>query len=440
MMYSQALQYLYSFFNLERVSQFSYRRELNLQRVKLLLEWFQYPERNFKSVLIAGTKGKGSTAFLLQSMLCANGIKTGLYTSPHLSDFRERIRIGNQLISERELARLVFKIKSVIESKRKEICKFEPITFFEVSTLLAFLFFADRKVDWAVLEVGMGGRLDATNAVCQSLSILTLIGFDHEEHLGHTISKIAGEKAAVLKPDIPFVSTKQKPDALLVIRKKAKQVKVPGIFLNQDFRCRIRSESMDGSRFDFKMKGLKISNLRVKLPGAFQVENAALALAGLMVLKEKFQLPVSESGIRKGLLGSGWPGRFEIVKRRGATYIIDGAHNQDSMLALVKGIQRLFRNQKIITIFGISREKNLKVLLPILARVSENMVVTKAAHVRAELPKFIVEAGKPYFHLMIPTDNIRTALSYAKKMELSNPIVLITGSLFLAGEAGKLLK
>ena len=439
MTYHEALSYLYSFFNLEHHAQFSYRRELNLERMRKLLDWFNHPERQFKSVLIAGTKGKGSTAFFLHSMLVRNGIQAGLYTSPHLSDFRERFRTNQRFISKDEIARLVLRIKKTVEKRRPEIRKMEPITFFEISTLLAFLFFAERKINWAVLEVGMGGRLDATNAVRQSLSVLTVMGLDHEEHLGRTISKIAGEKAAILKPNVPFVSARQPKEALQVIRSKAKRTGSRGFFSGAHFNFRIRSELLQSSRFDFKMGKKKLKNCVIRLPGRFQVENASAALAALTVLENELGLSISDERIRRGLLETNWPGRFEILKRRSGTCILDGAHNGTSVLALSRALRRFFPDKKVITIFGTSYGKNLHAILPVLARNSEVLIATQADHPRAQLSKWIAESARPFFRIVIPTGDIQEAIRSAERIRDSKTVLLVTGSLFLVGEARAIL-
>ena len=199
MNYTRALDYLFSFLNFEQTP-FCYRREFNLKRMHLLLDWFGRPDQTFSSVLVAGTKGKGSTSNFLASVLTANGYRTGLYTSPHLMDPRERVRINGKAISKNDFANIIAEIRTVFRRRKKEIRQIGPVTFFEIFTLLAVLYFAKRKVVLGIFEVGMGGRLDATNALRPLVSIVTPISFDHEEHLGYTLAKIAREKAGVIKP------------------------------------------------------------------------------------------------------------------------------------------------------------------------------------------------------------------------------------------------
>lgn len=442
MNYPQALQYLYSFFNLERVSRFSYQREFNLKRMSTLLNWFGHPEKSFRSILIAGTKGKGSTAYFLHSILAAHRLKVGLYTSPHLSDFRERIRVNSRLVSRNACARLVKQIKLVIERRSTEIRSLGPITFFEVSTLLAILYFAEQKVRWAILEVGMGGRLDATNSIRQALSVFTLIGRDHQEYLGNTVSKIAREKAAIIKSNTPFVSAKQTNATRQAIFSRAKRFRADGYFCGTHFHYRTRHVKPSGSQFDFLMGSTKILNIAITLPGLFQIENASLAIAAALVLKKRFQISFDPFLIRKGLKACTWPGRFEVIGRKGRTFILDGAHNIDSMRALERSIQKLFPRRAVVTVFGVSREKEIQPMLEILSRFSKVLIATKSDHPRAQITKRIVEAAKEAVthSVVIPTSDTREAMDRARRVVGKEDLILVTGSLFLVGEIRRKLK
>ncbi len=440
MTYTESIRYLNSFFNFERVSGFSYKREFNLKRMKTLLGWFHHPESNYKTVLVAGTKGKGSTASFLSSLLSAHSIRTGLYTSPHLADFRERIRISGELISKKELTEIISEIKKVLLKKQKEVKKMPPATFFEISTLIALLYFTRKKADWAVLEVGMGGRLDATNAVKQSLSVFTLLGFDHEEHLGKTVRLIAGEKAAILKSKAPFVCAHQTKDAAAVIRATAKKVHAKGFFAGKDFNYKIIKADKDGSVFNFKMGDAKLHNCRIRLSGTFQVGNAALALSALLILKKQYGVPVAEVSTKRGLFNARWPGRFEVVERKGCTIVLDGAHNVDSVKTLAQNMRRFFPNKEIVTVFGVSREKNLKAILPILRKRSKVLITVQGGSERAQIQKEIVQASAPYFREILMTENLTEALQCLANFLDAGKIGLVTGSLYLVGEARRILK
>jgi len=484
MTYTQALQYLNSFFNLEKVSHFEYRRELNIKRMRMLAGWFSYPERKYPSILIGGTKGKGSTAVFFQSILQAAGFRVGLYTSPHLLDFRERIRINQSLISKQELTKLVSRIKHTLKKRRHEMKALEPVTFFEVSTLLAFLYFAEKKIDWAVLEVGMGGRLDATAIVNPVLSVMTQISLDHQEHLGNTIAKIAKDKSMIIRRNTPLVSAKQKPEADAVLQKRCRAVKVKGFFSGRDFKYQIRKSSLNGTTFDFTIKDSVIlseaknqrsvypslqddrqkhqngiRNLKIRLPGDFQAENASVAVAGFLALQSAIASEAKQSTaldcfgtglgaprndweiiIRRGLLTADWPGRFEVINRKGRIFILDGAHNDASMSALVRNVRSFFPKREIQVIFGVSREKNLKPMFKFLSGMAKQIILTKSNQPRAQDVKVMMDAGMPYFHVMIPAGDIREALTYSNKIYEGNTVTLITGSLFLIAEARKILK
>ena len=225
-----------------------------------------------------------------------------------------------------------------------------------------------------------------------------------------------------------------------VIRSQAKRQRAKSFFCGEDFRYKIKSKSPRGSIFDFAMNGYQFKNCEIKLPGTFQVENAAVALAGLILLKEKFNFSISEDRIRKAFLQADWPARFEIIQKGQKTFVLDGAHNVDSIRALVRNIKGLFPGRSVVTVFGISREKNLKAILPILSSCSNALIATKTSHLRAQILKRLVESVKPYFDLTVATPAPKEALRYLANFLSPSKIGLITGSLFLVGEAREILK
>lgn len=440
MRYPAAVNYLFSFLNFEHIP-FQYQREFNLKRMSSLLDWFDHPEFLFSSVLVAGTKGKGSTAHFLASILTRNGYSAGLYTSPHLSDPRERIRMNGRAISKNDFAKLVSKIRLVVRRRRKEIPAYGPITYFEVFTLLAILYFAEKRIDIGIFEVGLGGRLDATNVLEPLISVMTPISFDHEEHLGKTLRAIAREKAAIIKTNGCVVSANQAPEARYVIQKRIRKQKAKGYFLGASFRTAREVISIRGGRFDFAIGSHYWRRLEITLPGRFQIKNAAVALAVTSVLENQFRFIFKEKKIRQSLRTAFWPGRFEILKRRRGTVILDGAHNGASMNEVRSTLETLFPNRKVIVIFGISREKNLKaVLKPLLPRVLY-FIVTKSNNPRAQEPKVILETlskmgyQKPTFW----APHLKEAFQIAEKLTWKKTILLITGSLFLVSEAREIL-
>lgn len=441
MRYSNALHYLSSFINFERIP-FEYRRELNLKRMEKLLSWFGHPQTLFPSVLVAGTKGKGSTAHFLSSILSANGYKTGLYTSPHLIDPRERIRVGRKAISKTDFALIVRNIRSVLEKKQKEISKIGPVTFFEIFTLAAILYFAYAKVEIAVFEVGMGGRLDATNVLHPLVSVITSISYDHEEHLGHTLTSIASEKAAIIKPKSLVVCARQEKEAAAVLQKKVIQSKAKAYWYGRDFFSVREKISPLGNRFDFKIDHQRWQNFQTQMAGTYQIQNASVALQTAGILENHFVFPLTKNRIREGLKNAFWPGRFERVKRFGRTWIVDGAHNGASMAETVKTLNRIYGKHPFTVILGTSREKKIKDLLIPLAALNPLLILTKSTNPRAMEPKLMLEAASS-LGFKRPTmiyPDLDDAIKIASQITDKNDILLVTGSLFLVGEAREKLK
>ncbi|MBI4000150.1 MAG: bifunctional folylpolyglutamate synthase/dihydrofolate synthase [Candidatus Omnitrophica bacterium] len=441
MQYTQALSYLFSFLNFECLP-FEYRRQFNLKRMSYLLSWFDHPEYLFSSVLVAGTKGKGSTANFLSSILTRNCYSVGLYTSPHLSDPRERIQLNGQPISKGDFAKWMTKIRRVVEKRRKERGSYGPITFFEIFTLLAILYFAAKRVDLAILEAGMGGRLDATNVLHPLVSIITPISFDHEEHLGKTLASIAREKAAIIKKNGYVVCAEQPKEAKRVIQSQIKKQSAKSYFFGSLFRTIREKMSERGSAFDLQIGVGRWTRFQIGLPGRFQIQNAAVALAATGVLENQFGFSFKEAKIKEGLRNAFWPGRFELVKRAGKTFILDGAHNGASMNEACHTLSALFPHQEKIVILGTSREKNLAHILKPLLPISSYLIATKSNNPRAQEPKVILETvnqmgyNKPTFW----ASNLREALQIAGQVNRTQGITLITGSLFLVGEGRELLK
>ena len=441
MNYSSALKYLFSFINFERLP-FEYKRQFNLKRMVCLLDWFGHPEHSFSSVLIAGTKGKGSTANFLASILRTNNYQVGLYTSPHLFDPRERIRINGQPISKNELAKLIARIRPVIKRRKREVFSLGPITFFEIFTLAAILYFAYKKVKFGVFEVGMGGRLDATNVLKPLVSVITPISFDHEEHLGYSLSSIAKEKAAIIKPDSFVVSSEQKPEVLRVIKKQIQRQKAKGYFFGSTFKTAREKVSLNGGNFDFCLGAERWRNFKVSLLGRFQIRNAATALACASVLENQFGFELNEGSIKQGFLEAFWPGRFEVVKREARTFVLDGAHNDASMEQARLALNDLFPKSEVVTILGVSREKNLEhILTPLISR-SSHIIVTKSNNPRAQEPKVILETlvkmgyKKPTFW----ASDLKEAIELAERIGPKNAVLFVIGSMFLVGEAREILR
>ena len=380
---------------------------LGLERITCLLEQLKNPHEQFKSIHIAGTNGKGSTAAMAASILKEAGYKVGLYTSPHLFDYTERIKINGKDISRKDFAeglRLIEKISSnprlppKADPPPEEKCGVANLspTVFEVLTALAFRYFAQKKVDYAVVEVGLGGRLDATNVLIPEVSVITNIDLEHTEILGKTLAKISAEKAAIIKPGVPVVTAEHKQEALKVIKKIGKNNSSLSILV---------------TRYPLSVTG--------KLLGAHQKLNAACAVAAIRLARIK----VSRSAIKNGLRKTAWPGRFQIISKK-PLIIVDGAHNPAGVKSLRVTIREQFPD-KFTVIFGCQKTKDFKKMLREIKPVAARLIITQSSHLQAADLKFGA----------VRTNSIKEAIA---RWDGKSPL-LVTGSLFLVADAMNLL-
>ena len=375
--YKEAIGFLESFINYEKLSKFPYKKSLKLTRVENLFKTLKIDAGALKVIHIAGTKGKGSTAVFLSFILAACGFKVGLYTSPHLNDFRERIKIltksslakgkkdckvRSALISKKEVVDLVREIQPILN---KEILhkKLGQISFFEVYTALAFRYFLRQKVDFAVLECGLGGRLDATNVSKPLISIITHIGYDHTRQLGKTLKEITHEKAGIIKKNVPVISSWQNSNSLEVLRSKTVSFGSRLYVHRQDFqsqnlRLRPKHTIFDFTSFLGEYKGLKI-----KLLGEHQVENSSLAVLSSQILEAKYKYKLKSECMYNGLKQAFLEARFQIINNNKKTFLLDIAHNPSSIKALNAAINRYFFSKKIILVFGCCKDKDVKNML-----------------------------------------------------------------------------
>lgn len=374
MLYAEALDYLYSLANYERVAPPAYSAEtLNLDRMRALLAALGNPHERYKTIHIAGTKGKGSTSAMLASCLQQLGLKTGLYTSPHLSSFRERMRVNGELTPPEVVGILADKVKAAAEGV-------PGVTTFEAVTAMGFLHFEREHVDWAVVEVGLGGRLDATNVLVPQASVITSISFDHQHLLGTTLSAIAAEKCGIIKPGVPVVSQSQPAAAMAVIEETAREQTAPLTVVGRHWRWTAGAASLAKQSFDIK----KVSQVRSKdrpyvndleglyeiaLLGKHQIENAATAVAAIDVLRESLQASGASNlgalAVRDGLRLTAWPGRFEVL-RSDPPVIADGAHNLDSVNKLGATLAELFPGRRWTFVFGTLKDKDAEGMLKTL--------------------------------------------------------------------------
>ena len=442
MRYQETVKYLDSFVNYENKATFSYGRSLKLERVKVLFQSLDIPYKSLPVIHIAGTKGKGSTATFCANILAASGFAAGLYTSPHFFDFRERIKIvrnsqkqglKNSCISKSQIVRIVKEIRPILEKLRftKTLGK---LTFFEVYTAIAFKYFIEKGVDAAVLETGLGGRCDATNVASPLACIITHIGYDHTDILGKKLADIAYEKAGIIKRAVPVVCSLQRRSVAEVIDKKCKLMNTDLFVLRKDFTVRNVRIKKRGSRFDFCFQQALLRNLKLPPRGRCQVENAALAIAAVWLLKNR-DFAEREIKYNEGLSGSFLEGRFEIARRL-PLVIMDIAHNPSSFESLRQNLKEYFPAKKIILIFAASRGKDIKGML---AKINHaQIIITRFRNSRAMFAEEIQEKGR--IKNAFITADIKEALKLAGKLYNRNSLILISGSFFLVSEAKKILK
>jgi len=409
--------------------------KLGLDAMRSFMTRVQNPEQQLKTVHVAGTNGKGSVSVTLLTILSKAGYRVGLYTSPHLSSVRERFRIGNSFISEESFARIATQIRDVLGE--------EKITYFEFTTAIAFLWFAEEKLDLVVLETGLGGRLDATNIVTPLVSVITNVSMDHEAYLGNTISAVAGEKAGIVKPAVPVVTAVREGAGLSEVRAACEENNAPLYRYKKDFRVTVGP----GNRWLWNaaesLSNTSYNELRCSMKGDYQIGNASLALAAIQLLKEHgFQ--VGENDIREGLESVHWPGRLESfsLERAGKKvhYLLDGAHNPAGVESLVQTLKNECSYQKLIVIWGAMADKDLQTTLAVVAELAETIVLTKPDGERSADPELLLE-NVPLSYTskckLLPT--VESAINWAEKYASSEDLILIAGSLYLVGASRTIL-
>ncbi len=426
--HNQTLDYLYSFvdYSLKHASELA-KADFNLDRMRALMAALGNPQDAYPTIHVAGTKGKGSTSALCASALAAGGYKTGLYTSPHLLDFCERIQVNGQPISHAQLADLVDDVKPAVASV-------PFLTTFEITTALGFLHFARQGCTAAVIEVGLGGRLDATNIITPRVAVITSLSYDHTAVLGNTLTLIAGEKAGIIKDGVPVISSPQKAESLAVLEKVAAERGCLLTLVGRDVLYEAGEYSLDDQTFKIKAEGGRMKDeidLRIPLLGNYQVENAVTAWAALQ--KSGFNL--SDADIVKGFAAVRWPCRFEIVSRENPTLIFDSAHNQDSFEKLTATLETYFPGRKATLILGVSEDKHLAAMLAVISGRLERLIVTRADHPRALEPEKIVETARQVgvqAEVVVP---VAAALNRALELSTKDGSIIVSaGSMFVTAE------
>jgi dihydrofolate synthase/folylpolyglutamate synthase len=430
--YSQAEEYLNSFVNYEQIPGITYAQAgYSLRHVEELLDRMGNPQLAARTIHIAGTKGKGSVAAMIAQVLSDSGYKTGLYTSPHLHTLRERISVDGSLISEAEFAAAMVSVKPFIESMKQDTT-FRQLTYFEALTALTFAYFKEKQVDFQVLEVGLGGRLDATNVAKPVVCIITPVSLDHTQILGNSLEEIAREKACIIKPGCWVVLSPQPEEAASIINDICRENEAKVVQVSKDVTW--HKISGDLHHQSVVIEG-RISKYQVSIPllGDFQLENTAAAVAALEILASE-GFAISAADITQGIARVKWPGRFQILKQH-PTVLVDGAHNVASMKGLVSNIKSYFANKRMFLVFGTSCDKDIPGIINELVALSPQVIVTRTPHSRAApLSTLAAEFSKRGIEPEIK-ETITEAIPRALFLAESTDIICVTGSLFVVAEA-----
>ena len=446
--YLQTVSYLYSLGNEVATA------KLGLENIRRLLSFLCDPQDRFPSVLIAGTNGKGSVAAFCESVLRTQGYRTGLYTSPHLVRIQERIRVDGREILPEELARLTGAVKEAVEqllagiSRKGRRLKLEHHpTYFEMVTAMAFLHFAEQEVDIAILEVGLGGRLDATNLVDPIVSVITPVSYDHQASLGTSLDAIAGEKAGIVKPRRPsgpgkqrqlaVVCCHQEEGALQVIRKQCRAAGARWIPAFQHQQCRRVRHRLDGSDLDLQpVLGARLK-LRVPLPGSHQVGNALAAVRTLEVLHGS-GFPLRPEAITQGIARTRWPGRLEVLPTR-PRVVLDGAHNPAAAESVASHIRAFLSPRQVLLIYGSLRDKDIPGVFSRLSPLAREVILTRPDSERAAAPRDIVRNGWTGGRTVRCRARLEDAWELARTMARPEDTLLVAGSLYLVGDVKRRL-
>ena len=425
--YQATLDFLYQFVDHSLTRNLTFSEEaFNLNRMRNLVKALGSPEEKFPAVHIAGTKGKGSTGAMIEAALRAAGYKVGFYTSPHLIDFNERIQINRQPISHKQLVDLVELIRGVIAIHA-------DISTFDLTTALAFLHFARQEVDIAVLEVGLGGRLDSTNVISPLVSVITSLSMDHMKVLGDTLAKISFEKAGIIKAGKPVVVSPQKAEALEVIRKVAAERGADLTVSAEVYPSRLIEHNLEKQKFSIRTASGVEEEFTIPLLGRHQIENAVTAYASLQVLNEN-GFAISTDAIRTGFAAVDWPGRFEVLSNK-PMVIIDSAHNRDLAIKLAQAIRDYLGDRKIVLVFGASEDKDVAGMFAELLPLTQAVVFTQSIHPRSFQADGLLEIANQYSGNVSAIVPLEDALARGLEMLDEQSALIVTGSIFVAAGA-----
>jgi dihydrofolate synthase / folylpolyglutamate synthase len=416
--YQDSIDYL---FGLQK-----YGIKFGLNRTETLLEKLGNPHRRLRCIHIAGTNGKGSTAAMLAATLKEQGYHVGLYTSPHLVRFTERFRICETEVEPERILEVFDQVRAVLDER-------EPPTFFEVVTAVGLLYFAQENVDWAVVEVGLGGRLDATNVILPRACVITNISFDHQEFLGTALTSIAREKAGIIKESVPVICGARQPAVLGVVKTTCFKRHAALFRLGAEFRVRQLSDSS----FHYQGMQRSWSGLRLNLDGAHQLNNAAVALATLDVLAMNGEIDLDDSSVYRGLQGVHWPARLEVLQQH-PMILLDGAHNPQGAECLRDALKREFTYRRLHLVFGVMKDKDMRGILRRLLPIADTATFTRPRYERAADPEQLKELASAYIQEYYVVPEVASAIQKARMLAEPDDLICITGSLYFAGEVKEL--
>ena len=403
--------------------------KLGLKNTARLLQHFGDPQLKTRTIHIGGTNGKGSTAAITESILRASGYKVGLYTSPHLLDFRERIQINRRMIEKQQTVDLITRIKSAVE--RIKI----PITFFEFGTVLAFLYFYEENTDINIIEVGLGGRLDATNLCQAEISIITSISRDHTQYLGEDLEQIAFEKACIIKESGTVFAHIPEYRVFKVVSDLSRKCSADLFCLGVDFQVDLEAGNEGKNIFSFKWGSLVLNNLTLPLLGSYQRDNAGLALSACLVLKES-GLIIEEKHLIKGLETVSWEGRLETVSSN-PTIILDCAHNEESVRNMTLELRKNFKFSRCLIVLGLMQDKKIDEVIKILSQLGDYFFLVPVNPPRGETPEKLAAKLKVFSKPTQVFETVSNALQAVQQIASQNDLICITGSIFLVATAKK---